>query len=430
MREYHDGRYPDYDIRERFPDDVIHPDDLPRRLSESDHWSDDEVNPNSDANNDKIQGPFTIVFENSTFVKFESSKKHSEEDEESAKDARLQKGQKGKTQKGKKSNSNVRNEPHRLSESDHLSDDEPCPCGIDVEGDEIITISDDDDIIIESLPDIIEIVEINPNTEGASKQPSVCLELQKTQHEKKILLKEEPKSIIKRPYNLGNKCKLTGKEEEGNLMKKKRKVRLECEGRNIVKTYQEIPCTDTSDRANEEEEELDVEEVKKAKREKGISKQSNKRKRTCQPCQPSTSGGIVRQQKGEKSNVKPKENKKTDVNNNSGFDVMGVAANLARNLQDQIRPNLRNAVLTLEILAMTKSIFEGCARIKLPKNNRKKRFGFLVPLLLPPIVGLTVVAVESHVKSEETHCPKGYIKFGKKCIPKGLCPTGYVKMNF
>ena len=413
MNEFHDGRYPDYDIRERFPDDVIHPDDLPGR------WSDDE-------DNGKVQGPFTIVFENKTFIKFKSSKKHSEEDEESAKDARLQKGQKGKTQKGKKSDSNVRNEPHRLSESD----DEPCPCDIDVEGDEIITISDDDDVIIESLPDIIEIVEVNPDTTGTSKQPSVCLELQKTQHEKKILLKEEPKSIVKRPYNLGNKCKLTGKEEEGNLMKKKRKVKLECEGRNIVKTYQEIPCTDASDRANEEEE-PDVEEVHKARREKGISKQSNlKRKKTCQPCQPSTSGGNVKQQKGEKSNLKPKKNKKTDVNNNSGFDVVGVATNLARNLQNQIRPNLRNTRLTLEILAMTKSIFEGCARIRLPKNNRKKRFGFIVPLLLPPIVGLTVVAVESHVLSKETHCPKGYIKFGKKCIPKGLCPTGYVKMNF
>jgi hypothetical protein len=423
MNEFHDGRYPDYDIRERFPDDVIHPDDLPRRLSESDHWSDDEVNPNSDVNNDKVEGPFTIVFENKTFIKFKSSKKHSEEDEESAKDARLQKGQKGKTQKGKKSDSNVRNEPHRLSESD----DEPSPCDIDVEGDEIITISDDDDVIIESLPDIIEIVEVNPDTAGTSKQPSVCLKLQKTQHEKKILLKEEPKSIVKRPYNLGNKCKLTGKEEEGNLMKKKRKVKLECEGRNIVKTYQEIPCTDAIDRANEEEE-PDVEEVHKARREKGISKQSNlKRKKTCQP---STSGGNVRQQKGEKSNLKPKENKKTDVNNNSGFDVVGVATNLARNLQNQIRPNLRNTVLTLEVLAMTKKIFDNCAKIRLPKSKRKKRFGFLIPFLLPPLVGLTVVAVESHVYSGETHCPKEYIKFGKNCIPQGLCPKGYVKMNF
>mgnify|MGYP007022722384 CR=1 FL=1 len=66
-----------------------------------------------------------------------------------------------------------------------------------------------------------------------------------------------------------------------------------------------------------------------------------------------------------------------------------------------------------------------------PKSNRKKRLGFLIPYLIPPILtGLTVKAVESHLLSEETHCPKGYIKFGKNCIPKGLCPTGYVKMNF
>ena len=35
MNEYHDGRYPDYDIRERYPDDVIHPDDLPCCLSKA-----------------------------------------------------------------------------------------------------------------------------------------------------------------------------------------------------------------------------------------------------------------------------------------------------------------------------------------------------------------------------------------------------------
>jgi hypothetical protein len=339
--EYHDGRNPDYDIRERFPDDRIHPDDLPRRLSQSDHWS---------------------------------------------------------------------------------SDDEPCPCVIDVGSDEIFTISDDDDVIIESMPDIIEIVEVKPDTAGPSKQP-VCLKLQKTQHEKKILLKEEPKRIVKRPYNLGDKCKLTGKQQEGNSMKKKRKVELECEGRNIVKTYEETPCASTS-RANEEEE-PDVVEVQNARRQKGIAKKS---KKTCPPCQPSTSGrGNARQQKGDKSNLKPRKKEKTDVNNNSGIDVAAVATNLATNLQNLIRPSLRNTVLTLEVLAMTKRIFDNCAKIRLPKRDRKKRFGFL-PFIIPPLVGVTVLAAESAAQSGEIHCPRGYQKFGKKCIRKGVCPNGYLEI--
>ena len=129
-----------------------------------------------------------------------------------------------------------------------------------------------------------------------------------------------------------------------------------------------------------------------------------------------------------------KSEKNKDANNNSNdnsiIDVVGIATNLANNMQNLIRPTLRNTQITLEILAMTRSIFEGCARIRTPKSNRKKRLGFL-PWIIPPILtGLTVKAVESHLLSEETHCPKGYIKFGKNCIPKGLCPTGYVKMNF
>ena len=221
-------------------------------------------------------------------------------------------------------------------------------------------------------------------------------------------------------------------------------------------------------------------EVKKAKREKGIGKKSDKKKnKTCQPstsdrkrkktCQPrgneeeDEEGEDVlevkndRKQKGESEEEgqnalevkkarkqkgvgkksdeeRKKSKKKTDVNNNSdgnaNIDVAAIATNLANNMKELIRPSFRKTQLTLEVLAMTRSIFEGCARIRLPKSDRKKRFGFLIPLLLPPIVALTVVAVESHVLSEETHCPKGYMKFGKKCIPKGLCPTGYVKMNF
>ena len=47
MDEYHDGRYPDYDFRERneqHPD--VHPNDLPHTF---DSDSDNEVNPNDNA---------------------------------------------------------------------------------------------------------------------------------------------------------------------------------------------------------------------------------------------------------------------------------------------------------------------------------------------------------------------------------------------
>ena len=385
MQECHDGAYPDYDIRERYPDDVIHPDDLPCRLSESDQWpsdDDDEVNPNADAN----EGVSIVV-----------------------------------------------------------------------ESDEIITISDDDDVIIESMPDIIEIVEVRPETALPSKQPKVCLKLQKTQHEKKILLKEEPKRVLKRPYNLGDNCKLTGIESQGNedksyySLKKKRKVKLECEGRNIVKIYEERPCGASTRRGNEEDE-PDVVEVKKARRQKGIGKKSDK---TCQPsqrCEPSTSRGNeeeedeedepdsrrqkgdgkksdktkrelrvkkARQQKGfGKKSCCKKSKKKTDV------DVERVATNLLQNL---IRPDLRTTLLTLEVLAMTKRIFENCARIWTPKSDRKKRFFPILPLIIPPLVGVTVLAAESAAHSGEIHCPRGYQKFGKNCIRNG-CPNGYLEI--
>ena len=58
-----------------------------------------------------------------------------------------------------------------------------------------------------------------------------------------------------------------------------------------------------------------------------------------------------------------KSEKKKDTNNNSNdntnFDIVGVARNLADNMQNLIRPTLRNTQLTLEILEMTRSIFEG-----------------------------------------------------------------------
>ena len=390
MQECHDGAYPDYDIRERYPDDVIHPDDLPCRLSESDQWpsdDDDEVNPNADAN-------------------------------------------------------------------------EGVP--IVVESDEIITISDNDDVIIESMPDIIEIVEVSNSAAGPSKQPKVCLKLQKTQHEKKILLKEEPKRVLKRPYNLGDNCKLTGIESQGNedksyySLKKKRKVKLECEGRNIVKIYEERPCGASTSRGNEDDE-PDVVEVHNSRRQKGIGKKSDK---TCQPnqrCEPSTSRGNEeeedeedepdsRRQKGDgkKSDKTKRELKVKKARQQKGFgkksccrrkkskkktdvDVERVATNLSNNLQNLIRPDLRTTRLTLEVLAMTKRIFENCARIWTPKSDRKKRFFPILPLIIPPLVGVTVLAAESAAHSGEIHCPRGYQKFGKNCIRNG-CPNGYLEI--
>ena len=119
----------------------------------------------------------------------------------------------------------------------------------------------------------------------------------------------------------------------------------------MVKTYKQIPCQpSTSASARENEEENSSEDVKKARKNKGIGKKSEK---------------------------------KTDVNNNSdgnnnansNIDVAAIATNLANNMKELIRPDFRTTQLTLEVIALTRSIFEGCARIRLPKSERKKRFG-------------------------------------------------------
>ena len=413
MNECHDGAYPDYDIRERYPDDILPMDDFPHRYN------------------------------------YQNAREEEEEEEVNPVDANEGEGA-----------TIAEVNPVDVNEGEE-------EVSIIVQSEEIITISDDDDdVIIEYLPDIIEVVQNTPETTEALNPPKLCLQLEKKNQEKKIVMKEKPNRIIKRPYNLANKCQLTASEEEENedinyysmKLRKKVKTKLQCEGKNIAKTYIEIPCGTSTNRGDEENE-PDVMEVKNARGQKGIGKKSDlKRKKTSQPskydgkrrktCPPSTSN---RGQKGEneeegqnvleikkarkQKGIGKKSKKKKDVNNNSNgntnFDIVGVARNLADNMQNLIRPTLRNTQLTLEILEMTRSIFEGCARIRTPKSNRKKRLGFLIPYLIPPILtGLTVKAVESHLLSEETHCPKGYIKFGKNCIPKGLCPTGYVKMNF
>ena len=115
MNECHDGAYPDYDIRERYPDDVLPMDDWPCR-----YWDDDDADEYNNAREEEVN-------------------------------------------------------PVDVNEG----------ASIAVGSDEIIRISDDDDVIIESMPDIIEIVEVSNSAAGPSKQPKVCLELQKTQHEKK-----------------------------------------------------------------------------------------------------------------------------------------------------------------------------------------------------------------------------------------------------
>ena len=392
MNECHDGAYPDYDIRERYPDDVLPMDDWPCR-----YWDDDDADEYNNAREEEVN-------------------------------------------------------PVDVNEG----------ASIVVGSDEIIRISDDDDVIIESMPDIIEIVEVSNSAAGPSKQPKVCLELQKTQHEKKILLKEEPKRVLKRPYNLGDNCKLTGIESQGNediyyySLKKKRKVKLECEGRNIVKIYEERPCGASTSRGNEDDE-PDVVEVHNSRRQKGIGKKS---KKTCQPnqrCEPSTSRGNEeeedeedepdsRRQKGDgkKSDKTKRELKVKKARQQKGFgkksccrrkkskkktdvDVERVATNLSNNLQNLIRPDLRTTRLTLEVLAMTKRIFDNCARIWTPKSDRKKRFFPILPLIIPPLVGVTVLAAESAAHSGEIHCPRGYQKFGKNCIRKG-CPNGYLEI--
>ena len=116
---------------------------------------------------------------------------------------------------------------------------------INIDSEEIITIEDDDDVIIEYLPDVIEIVQSTPETAEASKQPKVCLQLEKKEQEKKIVLKEKPNRVVERPYNLENKCEIAGKEEDVVILEegkeiKRKKLELKCEGRNMVKTYKNI----------------------------------------------------------------------------------------------------------------------------------------------------------------------------------------------
>ena len=439
MREYHDGAYPDYDIRERYPDDILPMDDFPHRCFEEDYTDEDnnvreeEVNP-VDVN----EGEGATVAEVN---------------------------------------------PVDVNEGEE-------DVSIIVRSEEIITISDDDDsVIIEYVPDIIEVVQNTAETTEELNQPIVCLELEKRNHEKKIVMKEKPNKIIRKPYNLANDCELIASEEKNEdidyysiKQKKKVKAKLQCGGRNMAKIYKEIPCETLTNRGDEEDV-PDIVEVKNARRQKGIGKKSDlKRKKTCQPSnmvgkrrkKEDEEGGEkeeneeegqnvlqvkkARKQKGvgkksqkgeneeegqtmlevknarKQKGIGKKSKKEKDDNNNSNdnsaIDVRGVATDLANSMQNLIRPTLRNTQITLEILEMTRSIFEGCARIRTPKSNRKKQLGFL-PYIIPPIIaGLTAKAVESHLLSEETHCPKGYIKFGKNCIPKGLCPTGYVKMNF
>ena len=182
------------------------------------------------------------------------------------------------------------------------------------------------------------------------------LAIRKERTRKKIVLKEKPNRVVKRPYNLENKCEIAGKEEDVVILEegkeiKRKKLELKCEGRNMVKTYKQIPCQpSTSASARENEEENSSEDVKKARKNKGIGKKSEK---------------------------------KTDVNNNSdgnnnansNIDVAAIATNLANNMKELIRPDFRTTQLTLEVIALTRSIFEGCARIRLPKSERKKRFG-------------------------------------------------------
>ena len=142
MREYHDGAYPDYDIRERYPDDILPMDDFPHRCFEEDYTDEDnnvreeEVNP-VDVN----EGEGATVAEVN---------------------------------------------PVDVNEGEE-------DVSIIVRSEEIITISDDDDsVIIEYVPDIIEVVQNTAETTEELNQPNVCLELEKRNHEKKIVMKEKP----------------------------------------------------------------------------------------------------------------------------------------------------------------------------------------------------------------------------------------------
>ena len=381
MNQFHDGRYPDYDIRLR---NEQHPDDNEKHLMEPQD-DNDEVEVTFDGNDSSNDSDDSVTI--------------------------LEPDENDLVEQGR--NADKTNE-------------------------DIITIDDDEEYIEEFFPDKLKIIKVTSGQVASTSCYSKKLE--ETEKEKKILLKKKPNKVVKRrPFNIANKCKIVTKEEIKQLklkkqielqeLKLKKQLELQCQKRetNIINVYEEITCqpstsnTRTTEQQEEvEEEEEDEESANTPRREEEEVEETAKDARQ-------KKGQKDKTQKGKKSKQPKTNNNNSNNDNNNNVDFMS----LARQPQPiSFDPMAQSTILTLEFISRTRGIFDNCAQI-VDKTKRQKRFvWFKIPLIVPVITSLIKAAVEEAIWASEIHCSKNYVAFGKKCIPKDICPTGYIFIRF
>ena len=361
MNQFHDGRYPDYDIRLR---NEQHPDDNEKHLMEPQD-DNDEVEVTFDGNDSSNDSDDSVTI--------------------------LEPDENDLVEQGR--NADKTNE-------------------------DIITIDDDEEYIEEFFPDKLKIIKVTSGQVASTSCYSKKLE--ETEKEKKILLKKKPNKVVKRrPFNVANKCKIVTKEEIKQLklkkqielqeLKLKKQLELQCQKRetNIINVYEEITCEPSTSNARTNEQEDEEETAKNARQLKGQKGKTQKGKKSKQP--------------------ETNNNNSNNDNNNNNVDFMS----LARQPQPiSFDPMAQSTILTLEFIRRTQGIFDNCAQI-VDKTKRQKRFvWFKIPLIVPVITSLIKAAVEEAIWASEIHCSKNYVAFGKKCIPKDICPTGYIFIRF
>ena len=402
MNQFHDGRYPDYDIRVR---NEQHPDDNEKHLMEPQD-DNDEVEVTFDGNDSSSDSDDSVTI--------------------------LEPDENDLVEQG-------RNADNTNEDIITIDDDEPLPEVIDVENDKgsLLLDNNDEEYIEEFFPDKLKIIQVTSGQVASTSCFSKKLE--ETEKEKKILLKEKPNKVVKRrPFNVANKCKIVTKEQIKELklkkqielqeLKLKKQLELQCQkrGTNIINVYEEITCepstSNTRTTEQQQEEEEDEESANTPRRE-----EEEEEEETAKDAR-QKKGQKNKTQKGKKSKQpETNDNNSNNDNNNNNVDFMS----LARQPQPiNVDAMAQSTILTLEFIRRTQGIFDNCAQI-VDKTKRQKRFvWFKIPLLGPVITSLIKAAVEEAIWASELHCSKNYVVFGKKCIPKDICPTGYIFIGF
>ena len=238
MNQFHDGRYPDYDIRLR---NEQHPDDNEKHLMEPQD-DNDEVEVTFDGNDSSNDSDDSVTI--------------------------LEPDENDLVEQG-------RNADKTNEDIITIDDDEPLPEVIDVENDKgsLLLDNDDEEYIEEFFPDKLKIIKVTSGQVASTSCYSKKLE--ETEKEKKILLKKKPNKVVKRrPFNIANKCKIVTKEEIKQLklkkqielqeLKLKKQLELQCQkrGTNIINVYEEITCqpSTSNTRTTEQQEEVEEEE--------------------------------------------------------------------------------------------------------------------------------------------------------------------------